>query len=278
MAAGLKPSLISHNHKILTKDGADFMCSCFRVFVRFQEEQSLGHDHWVESHPVWGVHCFSSHFWGSQSMERWSGSTLSSSVRVPGFSKCVRVCVCVVLVCVCTNECVCSIGCSWVAKQPCVCTLEWGWEEREAPGQQRQTLTGIAASDWTHRCSWWMMPIIIMFTGCRQESCWSLKVHLFASETVAQIPLLFSQYEGERRERWGITVWYWLNWFPIYIYKNVLSHRDFRHFYLLSLICDQLWWQNIWFSKTERRQLHLVSQDGYKNWFMSYIWKKLYLP
>ena len=67
-------------------------------------------------------------------------------------SVCVCVCVCV-LVCVCTNECVCSIGCSWVAKQPCVCTLEWGWEEREAPGQQRQTLTGIAASDWTHRCS-----------------------------------------------------------------------------------------------------------------------------
>ena len=252
MAAGLKPLLISLNHKILNKDGADFMCTCLRVCVHFQEEQSLGHDHWVESHPVRGVHCFSSHFWGSQSMERWSGSTLYSSVRVPGFSECVCVCVCV-LVCVCTNECVCSIGCSWVAKQPCVCTLEWGWEEREAPGQQRQTLTGIAASDWTHRCSWWMMLIIIVFTGCRQESCRSLKVHLCVSETVAQIPLLFSHYEGERRERErerGNYCLIFFNWFPIYVMNNSTFPQRLPSF--LSLI------PHIWSALMTK---HLILED-----------------
>lgn len=91
-----------------------------------------------------------------------------------------QVCVCM-CVCVCTIECL-SIACSCVAKQPCVCTLEWGWEGREAPGQQRQTLTSTAASDWTHQCSWWMRLTIIILTWIV-----SLKVHSLTPQKVKSI-------------------------------------------------------------------------------------------
>lgn len=64
--------------------------------------------------------------------------------------------------CDCTTACL-SVADSCVAKQPCVCTLEWGREGREAPGQQRQTLTSIATSDWTQQCSWWIRLTIIKF-------------------------------------------------------------------------------------------------------------------
>lgn len=42
--------------------------------------------------------------------------------------------------CVCMNKCVFTIGCSGVAKQPCVCTVEWGWK-RERSTRSAETDT-----------------------------------------------------------------------------------------------------------------------------------------
>lgn len=79
--------------------------------------------------------CSSAHFGGRGARRRLGVHFLPPSPWVFP-SACVSVCARVF-----------SIGCSWVAKQPRVCMMEWGWEEREAPGQERQTFTSIATSD-----------------------------------------------------------------------------------------------------------------------------------
>lgn len=103
-----------------------FVCACFHVCVSTLVKSTQ----WVESPPNSGW-LFLFTFWGSQSrIKGWSGSTLSSSFWVPGFSKCM-------CMSVCTN--VFSIGCSWVAKQPCVCMVEWGWEGRSTRSTETHT-------------------------------------------------------------------------------------------------------------------------------------------
>lgn len=141
-----------------TVDCRDSLLSC--VCIQCSEEQFLA---WISSRQP-GYTCafpspvFLFTFWGSQNvMEGWSGSTLSSSFRVPGFSNCV-----------------------WVSAQTSVCSplaalgllsnpvsAQWSGGGKGKKHQvNTDSHTSIAASDWTQRCSWWMMLIIIVLAGC----------------------------------------------------------------------------------------------------------------
>lgn len=177
MAASLKPSLISHNHQILNKvlDAADFMCACFSCVspARSSHRDMVTGLNLLKTVGLTvSLHIFGGHTaW-------WRGRVRVHYLSPSEFLGFPSVCL---YVCVCTIECL-SIACSCVAKQPGVCTLEWGWERREAPGQQRQTLTSTAASDWTHQCSWWMRLTIIILTWIV-----SLKVHSLTPQKVKSI-------------------------------------------------------------------------------------------
>lgn len=108
----------------LSADTGFYVCTFSCVWIHSIEEQSVG---WVSPRQRLAVFL---HILGVTEHDRrveWEHIIfLLLSPQV--FNACVSVC---------TN--VLSIGCSWVAKQPCVCMVEWGWKGRSTRSTETDT-------------------------------------------------------------------------------------------------------------------------------------------
>lgn len=132
-------------------------------------------------------------------MEGWGGSTLSFSFRI--LSKCVFMCVCVL---VCKTECL-SIAFPCVAKQPCVCTLKWGWkrEGKHQVNRDRRSQASLHLIEHTSAPDEWGWPLSLWLAVDINCGSWGPFLHSTEVRHNMCVSVYFSCQKRDLNAFWG---------------------------------------------------------------------------